>query len=473
MFTMMPAFALANVDVQGVRAWLAPDNTRLVFDLSAPVEHRLFRLEGPDRVVVDVSNARLKTEFEHLSLGDSPVASIRHSHSNGTLRIVLDLKSNVKPNSFTLPPNDQFGHRLVIDLETPANTLATATQPAANPSASSQPVSNSSDSSASANSTTSSSPAPTPVATASPPANGQGNLRDIIIAIDAGHGGEDPGAIGPNGTREKDVVLAIARELKRLIDAEQGYRAVLIRDGDYFVSLRNRVLRARQANADLFVSIHADGWKSPTARGASVWVLSERGASSEMGRWLADRENSADLIGGVGNVSLEDKDAVLASVLLDMSMTASRTGSREVAHIIHSNIGHFARMHKPNVEMANFAVLRSPDVPSILIETGFITNPQEEAQLRTAAYQQRMARAIMQGIKDYFWQKPPDMTWVAWRKSQGGALAGGDRTHRVQPGDTLSVIAVRNGVSVSALRAANQINGDQIRVGQVLRIPAG
>ncbi len=473
MFTMMPAFALANVDVQGVRAWLAPDNTRLVFDLSAPVEHRLFRLEGPDRVVVDVSNARLKTEFEHLSLGDSPVASIRHSHSNGTLRIVLDLKSNVKPNSFTLPPNDQFGHRLVIDLETPANTLATATQPAANPSASSQPVSNSSDSNASANSTTSSSPAPTPVATASPPANGQGNLRDIIIAIDAGHGGEDPGAIGPNGTREKDVVLAIARELKRLIDAEQGYRAVLIRDGDYFVSLRNRVLRARQANADLFVSIHADGWKSPTARGASVWVLSERGASSEMGRWLADRENSADLIGGVGNVSLEDKDAVLASVLLDMSMTASRTGSREVAHIIHSNIGQFARMHKPNVEMANFAVLRSPDVPSILIETGFITNPQEEAQLRTAAYQQRMARAIMQGIKDYFWQKPPDMTWVAWRKSQGGALAGGDRTHRVQPGDTLSVIAVRNGVSVSALRAANQINGDQIRVGQVLRIPAG
>ncbi len=473
MFTMMPAFALANVDVQGVRAWLAPDNTRLVFDLSAPVEHRLFRLEGPDRVVVDVSNARLKTEFEHLSLGDSPVASIRHSHSNGTLRIVLDLKSNVKPNSFTLPPNDQFGHRLVIDLETPAKTLATATQPAANPSAPSQPVSNSSDSSASANSTTSSSPAPTPVATASPPANGQGNLRDIIIAIDAGHGGEDPGAIGPNGTREKDVVLAIARELKRLIDAEQGYRAVLIRDGDYFVSLRNRVLRARQANADLFVSIHADGWKSPTARGASVWVLSERGASSEMGRWLADRENSADLIGGVGNVSLEDKDAVLASVLLDMSMTASRTGSREVAHIIHSNIGQFARMHKPNVEMANFAVLRSPDVPSILIETGFITNPQEEAQLRTAAYQQRMARAIMQGIKDYFWQKPPDMTWVAWRKSQGGALAGGDRTHRVQPGDTLSVIAVRNGVSVSALRAANQINGDQIRVGQVLRIPAG
>ncbi|TVQ70777.1 MAG: AMIN domain-containing protein [Oceanospirillales bacterium] len=462
MVSLVPGFAMANVDVQNVRAWLAPDNTRLVFDISAPVEHRIFMLESPDRVVIDVRNAQLKTEFDHLALADSPVSSIRHSHSDGTLRIVLDLKSHVKPKSFDLPPNDQFGHRLVIDLETPSNAVA-AQAASATPAAT--PVNTTA--------ATTTSEVSTPVAVATPPANGKGNLRDIVIAIDAGHGGEDPGAVGPNGTREKDVVLAIARELKRLIDAEQGYQAVMIRNGDYFVSLRNRVLRARQANADLFVSIHADGWKAPTARGASVWVLSERGASSEMGRWLASRENSSDLIGGVGNVSLEDKDEVLASVLLDMSMTASRTGSREVAHIIHSNIGQFARMHKPNVEMANFAVLRAPDVPSILIETGFITNPQEEAQLRTSAYQQRMAKAIMQGIQDYFWQKPPDMTWIAWRKTQGGAVAGGNRTHRVQPGDTLSVIAVRNGVSVSALRAANQINGDQIRVGQVLRIPAG
>lgn len=447
---------MANVDVQNVRAWLAPDNTRLVFDISAPVEHRLFMLEGPDRVVIDVPNARLQTDFAHLSLTDSPVSSIRHSHSDGTLRIVLDLKASVKPKSFDLPPNDQFGHRLVIDLETPISTNTAAVAP----SSSSPSVSSSTEVS-------------TPAAAATPPANGTGNLRDIVIAIDAGHGGEDPGAVGPNGTREKDVVLAIAKELKRLIDAEQGYQAVMIRSGDYFVSLRNRVLRARQANADLFVSIHADGWKAPTARGASVWVLSERGASSEMGRWLASRENSSDLIGGVGNVSLEDKDEVLASVLLDMSMTASRTGSREVAHIIHGNIRQFARMHKPNVEMANFAVLRAPDVPSILVETGFITNPQEEAQLRTSAYQQQMARALLQGVQDYFWQKPPDMTWVAWRKSQGDVVAGSNRTHRVQPGDTLSVIAVRNGISISALRAANQINGDRIRVGQVLRIPAG
>ncbi|WP_417581618.1 N-acetylmuramoyl-L-alanine amidase [Nitrincola sp.] len=445
LMSLLPVLVFANAEVKGVRSWLAPDNTRLVFDLSGPVEHRLFALQNPDRIVIDVSNTHLQTDLNQLSLDDSPIAGIRHSNSEGTLRIVLDMKDQVRPKSFDLPPNDQYGHRLVVDLESLG--VATAAGAAA---------------------------AAVPAVSATPPANGQGQLRDIVIAIDAGHGGEDPGAVGPNGTREKDIVLAIALALKRVVDAEQGYKAVMIRDGDYFVSLRNRALRARQANADLFISIHADGWKTPSARGASVWVLSERGASSEMGRWLASRENSSDLIGGVGSVSLEDKDEVLASVLLDMSMTASRTGSREVAGIIHSNLGQFARMHKSAVEMANFSVLRSPDVPSILIETGFITNPQEEAQLRTSAYQQRMAQAIFQGVNNYFWQKPPDMTWVAWHKRQGGtALAGVDRTHRVQPGDTLSVIAVRNGVSVTALREANQINGDRIRIGQVLRIPAG
>ncbi|QEW08631.1 AMIN domain-containing protein [Nitrincola iocasae] len=439
--SLLPVLVFANAEVKGVRSWLAPDNTRLVFDLSGPVEHRLFTLSNPDRIVIDVSDTRLQTDFDQLSLDESPIDAIRYSHSEGTLRIVLDLKDQVRlrPKSFDLPPNDQYGHRLVVDLENQAVAAVSA-----------------------------------PVVSATPPADGQGQLRDIVIAIDAGHGGEDPGAVGGNGTREKDIVLAIALALKRVVDAQQGYKAVMIRDGDYFVSLRNRSLRARQANADLFISIHADGWKTPRARGASVWVLSERGASSEMGRWLASRENSSDLIGGVGSVSLEDKDEVLASVLLDMSMTASRTGSREVAGIIHSNLEQFARMHKSNVEMANFAVLRSPDVPSILVETGFITNPQEEAQLRTAAYQQRMAQAIFQGVNNYFWQKPPDMTWIAWHKRQGGtSLASVDRTHRVQPGDTLSVIAVRNGVSVTALREANQINGDRIRIGQVLRIPAG
>lgn len=428
------SMALASTEVQTVRAWLAPDNTRLVFDLSGPVKHRLFTLSDPERIVIDIENAAFRASLDNLGLEKSPVQSIRYSQNSGTVRVVLDLKESVRPKSFDLKPNDQYGHRLVVDLE-PRQAAEV----------------------------------PSRVVTPSVAPN---QVRDIVIAIDPGHGGEDPGAIGPRGLREKDVVLAIGRELKRLIDAEPGYRAVMIRDGDYYVSLRDRTALARKSNADLFVSVHADGWHSPSARGASVWVLSERGASSEMGRWLASRENSADLIGGVGSVSLEDKDDVLASVLLDMSMTASRTDSRQVAAQIHGNISQFARMHKKEVEMAGFAVLRSPDIPSILVETGFITNPQEADLLKTPAYQTRMAQAIFAGITAHFWQKPPDMTWIAQRKYEGGSQGGPSRTYRVSRGDTLSLIAVQNGVSLSALREANQISGDRIRVGQVLRIPA-
>ncbi|WP_327436777.1 N-acetylmuramoyl-L-alanine amidase [Nitrincola tapanii] len=470
----LPAWA----DIVGARTWLAPDNTRLVFDLSGPVKHKLFTLPNPDRIVLDIEKASLKTTLNGLQVDNSPIQGIRHSNNNGTLRVVLDLRDPLTPSSFTLPPNDQYGHRLVVDLPTPQRLATPPAQAQAQASMPSDERPANAANAQAANSSGSSTPvvasASAPTQTPAPAKNNAApaGLRDIIIAIDPGHGGEDPGAIGPTKTREKDIVLAIGRELKRIIDAEQGYRAVMIRDGDYFISLRDRTAKARRANADLFVSIHADGWTSPSARGASVWVLSERGASSEMGRWLASRENQSDLIGGVGSVSLEDKDAVLASVLLDMSMTASRTGSRDVASVIHKNIGQFARMHKPDVEMAAFQVLRSPDMPSILVETGFITNPQEEAQLKSRDYQVKMAQAIHRGITSYFWQRPPDKTWVAWRKSQGQVLAGVDRTHRVQPGDTLSIIAVRNGVSVAALRQANRLNGDQIRVGQVLRIPA-
>ncbi|WP_151702870.1 N-acetylmuramoyl-L-alanine amidase [Nitrincola alkalilacustris] len=436
--TLLALFAsnlvLASTDVQTVRAWLAPDNTRLVFDLSGPVKHRLFTLSDPDRIVIDIENATFRASLDNLGLEKSPVQNIRYSQNNGAVRVVLDLKESVRPKSFDLKPNDQYGHRLVVDLE-PRQVAEV----------------------------------PSRVVT---PNLAPNQVRDIVIAIDPGHGGEDPGAIGPRGLREKDVVLAIGRELKRLIDAEPGYRAVMIRDGDYYVSLRDRTALARRSNADLFVSVHADGWHSPSARGASVWVLSERGASSEMGRWLASRENSADLIGGVGSVSLEDKDDVLASVLLDMSMTASRTDSRQVASQIHGNISQFARMHKKEVEMAGFAVLRSPDIPSILVETGFITNPQEADLLKTPAYQARMAQAIFSGITAHFWQKPPDRTWIAQRKYEGGSQGGPSRTYRVSRGDTLSLIAAQNGVSLSALREANQISGDRIRVGQVLRIPA-
>ncbi|MBV0934100.1 N-acetylmuramoyl-L-alanine amidase [Marinobacterium weihaiense] len=421
-------------DIRNVRAWLAPDNTRLVFDLSGPVQHKLFTLANPDRVVIDIEQTRLNASLDALDLDKSPIGSIRHSKRGQGVRIVLDLTEKVRPKSFDLKPNDQYGHRLVVDLAMREKAVVTKTVV---------------------------------------PVPGEGGKRDIVVMIDAGHGGEDPGALGPGGVREKDVVLAIAKKLKGLIDAHKGYRAVMTRTGDYYISLRGRTGKARKSNADLFVSIHADAFKDPRARGASVWVLSGRGASSEMGRWLARSENSADLIGGVGSLSLDDKDDVLASVLLDMSMNASRKDSHQVASRIHGNMDRFARMHKKHVEQAGFVVLKSPDIPSILVETGFISNPGEARKLRTSAYQNKMAQAIYRGIIDHFWEKPPAATYVAWQKQSGKAPASGERLYKVVSGDTLSVIAQRNGVSLQKLRRANQLNGDRIRVGQVLRIPAG
>lgn len=424
----------AAEEIRNVRAWLAPDNTRLVFDLSGPVEHKLFTLSNPDRVVIDIEQVSLKTSLDKLGLEKSPVESIRYSPRGKGLRIVLDLKDGVRPKSFDLKPNEQYGHRLVVDLEMREQAVVTKTVV---------------------------------------PVPGEGSKRDIVVMIDAGHGGEDPGAIGPGGVREKDVVLAIAKKLKALIDARKGYRAVMTRTGDYYISLRGRTGKARQSNADLFVSIHADAFKNPRARGASVWVLSNRGATSEMGRWLATRENSADLIGGVGSLSLDDKDDVLASVLLDMSMSASRKDSHQLASRIHGNMDRFARMHKKHVEQAGFVVLKSPDIPSILVETGFISNPEEARKLRTSGYQKKMAEAIYRGIVDHFWEKPPTATYIAWQKQSGKSAGGGERLYKVVSGDTLSVIAQRNGVSLQQLRSVNKLSGDRIRVGQVLRIPAG
>lgn len=436
LLTMVVGSAVqASTNIENIRVWLAPDNVRLVFDLSAPVEHNLFMLDNPRRLVLDVKNARLDLDVGKLGLAKGPIAGVRTGKRDGGMRLVLDLSADVSPKSFQLKPNDQYGHRLVLDLDTGQEK---AVAPAVR------------------------SPQPDP----------KGPLRDIVVAVDAGHGGEDPGALGPGRIREKNVVLAIAREVARLINAEPGYRAELIRSGDYYVSLRGRTLKARKTNADLFVSIHADAARDKRAKGASVWVLSGRGATSEMGRWLASKENSADLIGGVGSVSLEDKDEVLASVLLDMSMTASQSSSREVAKRVHDNIAGFARMHKPYVEQAGFVVLKSPDIPSILVETGFISNPQEAEKLSSGRYQRQMAQAIFRGVKAHFWERPPAMTRVAEMKRSGSVVAAAERTYKVMSGDTLSVIAVRNGVSLDELRKANELRGDRIRVGQVLRIPA-
>ena len=437
---------LQAAEINKVRLWRAPDNTRLVFDLTGPAEHKLFTLASPERIVIDISGATFSASTSGLALTDTPLTGLRSAPRDGSeLRVVLDLSREVTAKSFSLPPNQQYGHRLVIDLYDQAPT-ATSLPPRAEPSASPLPQ--------------------TPTRSVT-----EAGQRDVIIALDAGHGGEDPGAIGHNKALEKHVVLAIAKELKTLIDAEPGFKAELVRTGDYFIPLRRRTEIARKHNADLFVSIHADAFTRAAAFGASVYALSDRGATSETARLLADRENRSDLIGGVGGVSLDNKDQILASVLLDLSMTATLSASLDVGQQVLSSIGSITPLHKRRVEQAGFMVLKSPDIPSILIETGFISNPGESRKLVTRSHQQALARAMHSGIKSYFHRNPPPGTQLAALKSSG-KLAQVAREHRVGRGDTLSMIAARYDISLASLRQANGLRGDQIRVGQVLKVPA-
>jgi len=443
--------ALAATQVKSVRLWRAPDNTRLVFDLSGPVQHSVFTLTSPDRLVIDINGATLGGPM-NVPTANTPITSLRAAQRTPTdLRVVVDLKKAVTPKSFTLAPNAQYGNRLVVDLfdnaadaaPPPAPTPAVATVPAV-------PVT------------------PTEPAIKLPPA--PAGKRDIIVVIDAGHGGEDPGASGSRGQHEKDVVLAIARELQRQVGGMKGYRAELTRTGDYFIPLRGRTEIARKKGADLFVSIHADAAPSAQAFGASVFALSDRGATSETARWLADSENRSDLIGGAGNVSLDDKDKMLAGVLLDLSMTASLTSSLNVGQKVLSNIGRVTPLHKQRVEQAGFMVLKSPDIPSILVETGFISNSNEASKLASSNHQQALARSISAGIRQFFQQNPPPGTYIAWLRDSG-KIAQGPRDHRVAPGETLAMIAVRYQVSPATLRSANNLSSDELKVGQTLTIP--
>ncbi len=443
--------ALAAVEVRSVRLWRAPDNTRLVFDLSGPIQHSVFTLSAPERIVIDVNGAQLSTQLEQLSLASTPITSVRSAQRGEQLRLVLDLAKAVTPKSFTLTPNQQYGHRLVVDLYDVG-----AGDEVAPP--------------------TITSPAP-PVATL--PTNTGGGLsplppsskRDIVIAIDAGHGGEDPGALGPGGAREKHVVLAISKELQRQINTEKGFRAELVRTGDYFIPLRRRTEIARKKGADLFVSIHADAAPNKRAFGASVFALSAGGATSETARWLADNENRSDLIGGAGSVSLDDKDRMLAGVLLDLSMTASLSSSLSVGQGVLSNMGRVTPLHKRRVEQAGFMVLKSPDIPSILVETGFISNPNESNKLATKGHQQALARAIHTGVRQFFQQNPPPGTYLAWLRDTG-KIAPGPREHVVSSGESLALIAQRYQINLATLRRANALPSDTIKVGQVLSIPA-
>lgn len=403
MFFSAAVLAAATSRVTDVRLWSGPEGTRLVLDLSAPVRHEVFAIENPDRIVIDLANTELSIRKE-LPGSQGPVRKVRSGPRPGHgLRIVLDLVSAQAPRSFTVGPDGSAGHRLVVEL--PSKTKAGA-PPAQSSAPAAAPTANAVLASAAA---AIAAPAPEhldPVRTLAATARG----RDLVIAVDAGHGGQDPGAIGRGGTREKDVTLAIARRLAARIDAEPGMRAVLTRDSDQFITLGGRTRKARQLGADMFISVHADAVGNRSVAGSSVYVLSTRGASDEAARWLAERENAADLMGGV---SLDDKSDVLASVLLDVTQKEAVSNSVEAAGSVLGALRQVGPLHGPRVRHAGFIVLKSPDIPSMLVETAFISNPADERRLRDKAQQERLAGAILSGVRSYFYAKPPPGTQIA------------------------------------------------------------
>ena len=427
---LLPLSALtAPVEIQGARLWIAPDQTQLVIDADRAFEHKIFPVSAPDRLIIDIPEGRVTGKLPLAEPEDRLVKGVRSGVlANGQLRIVIDLKQGVRAKSFVLEPNERYGHRLVVDMAPKAGEL-----PAAGPS-----------------------PAPA----TKPAGNGP---RDLIIAIDPGHGGEDPGAIGVNGTPEKEITLAIARKLANLINRETGMRAQLVRDGDYYLGLYKRIELGRQYDADLFISIHADAnQQDQGAAGSSVFVLSKDGATSKQAKWLAEKENNADRIGGVNT---GDKAPDLSKILWEMAQSGTMEFSNLAARAVLTNLNKVGVVHHGNVQKAGFAVLKAPDIPSMLVETAFITNPEEEKRLNSPDFQAQLAGAIMEGIKEYFANHPPPGT--RW------ASKGGGRQHVIGKGDTLGRIAKQYAVSVSSLRSLNRLEDGSLRVGQVLIIPEG
>ncbi|MFC1630509.1 N-acetylmuramoyl-L-alanine amidase [Pseudomonadota bacterium] len=353
------AASSSTVSVKNLRLWNAPDNTRVVLDLSGSIQHRISTFTSPDRIAIDLKNAKLSSSIPHDIENNPFIKRFRYGqYSKEVTRIVIDLKKPVRVKSFTLKPNKVYGYRLVIDLFD-KNTSAA------------------------------------PKVTRSAPKR----TGIVTVAIDAGHGGEDFGASGKKKTREKKVVLSIAKELKKLIDKDPALRSYMTRKGDYYIPLRKRTKLARSANADLFVSIHADAFRRSSARGASVYALSKSGASSETARWLANKENAADLVGGA---SISDREDVVAGVLLDMQMDKTLEFSIGFGSEVLKEMKKIAKLHgKEKVQQAGFVVLKSPDIPSVLVETGFISNPYEERKLMSKKYQRQVANAIYKGIKNF------------------------------------------------------------------------
>jgi len=381
---------LIAAEIRDIRLASDENGTRVVLDLSAPAKHKAFLLDSPHRVVLDVARSSLKTALPAV---EGAITQVRSGKHDNGVRLVFEVKGPVTIETHNVAPSGEAGNRLLLEISVPGAVKIASAAVAA----------------------VSTSPA-TPIAIR--PAHAPTDSgRDIIIAVDAGHGGVDPGASGRRGTREKDVVLEIARALVARINREPGMKGVLTRDGDYFIPHRERMLRARRAKADMFVSIHADAIANPEVSGSSVYVLSERGASSEAARWLAERENAADLKGGV---KLDDKDAALANVLMDLSQTASIAASMTAAESVLLSLDRVGEVRKPRVQQAGFIVLKSPDIPSMLVETAFISNRDDERKLATPAHRQKLANAIFSGIESYFQGNAPDGTRLATAR-RGGA----------------------------------------------------
>jgi N-acetylmuramoyl-L-alanine amidase len=509
LLTAVPAVAVRAADVKDARVWAGPEYTRVVFDLSGPAKYKLSQ-QG-DQVVLELSDSRVAGRLAPSAQG--LLKSLDSSSQGGSLRLTASVTSNTQPKTFVLGPSGEAGYRLVLDLYPGAGGSVAAGAPAVasmsnTPSpktavsqpAPASPVADAGDDAASA-----ATPDPVVVNASSKLTSRKGvttrqaavllnSQRQVIVAVDAGHGGKDQGAHGPSGLLEKDVTLAVARDLAAQINRQPGMKAILTRDGDYFIPLQRRYEIARENQADLFVAIHADSYTSSDARGSSVWVLSPRGKSSVAAQMLADRENSSDLIGGV---SLAAENDSLASVLLDMQQGWAVQASDTVAQNVLNALAALGPTHRGYVEHANFVVLRSPDVPSILVETAFISNPVEERKLRDPGHQQELASAIMDGVKGYFMSNPPPGTWFAMEAARGKGVnlgsgnevasvgKSGDKLasastpadsdvrdmHRVANGETLRSIAKQYGVSVNSLKSVNGISSNSVRVGTMLEIP--
>ena len=379
-------FGVSATQIRNARLWHSDDKLRWVFDLSGPVQYKTFSLSAPERLIIDLSGAHLSGDFRQLALSNTVIRSIRSGpFGQGDTRIVLDLSSPVQLASFLLPPQDGQGHRLVLDLKT-AVPLQMASAPEAT------------------------------VDKAHP-------KRDIIVVVDPGHGGKDPGAVGAKGEREKDVVLSIAQLLAKRLKREKGFDVKLVRNDDFFVPLRKRVEIARKHKADMFISVHADAAPRLTASGASVYCLSEGGATSATARFMAQRENGADLLGATSLLNLKDKDPMLAGVILDMSMNATIAASLQLGSTVLGSLAGITTLHQKRVEQAGFAVLKSPDVPSILVETGFISNARDSQRLVTPRHQQAVADGLFEGLQRYFQKNPPVNSYVAWQQEQKKSLA--------------------------------------------------